>query len=147
MIPEKWIEQLSQSPLFQLSLSSKELFHSNFLAWLFTNYKQESSKVLRVFIDDNNNNYTISNVKREEKNRDLTVYFQDKNGSAKKLIIENKVKSIPNYQQLVNYSKDGTKEEYYILLSLAKPFFFNRQSNIYKRKQCSMDIFKLWEFS
>lgn len=32
------IDELSSSPLFNLSLSSKELFHSNFLAWLAQHY-------------------------------------------------------------------------------------------------------------
>ncbi len=31
---EKFVETLNNNPIFQLSLSSKELFHSNFLAWL-----------------------------------------------------------------------------------------------------------------
>lgn len=29
-----FVETLKNNPIFQLSLSSKELFHSNFLAWL-----------------------------------------------------------------------------------------------------------------
>ena len=29
-----FVENLKNNPIFQLSLSSKELFHSNFLAWL-----------------------------------------------------------------------------------------------------------------
>lgn len=31
---DTFVEKLSNNPIFQLSLSSKELFHSNFLAWL-----------------------------------------------------------------------------------------------------------------
>ena len=31
---EKLIQTLEKSPLFYLSLASKELFHSNFIAWL-----------------------------------------------------------------------------------------------------------------
>lgn len=29
-----FVDALQNNPIFQLSLSSKELFHSNFLAWL-----------------------------------------------------------------------------------------------------------------
>ena len=31
---DTFVEKLNNNPIFQLSLSSKELFHSNFLAWL-----------------------------------------------------------------------------------------------------------------
>ena len=31
---DTFVEELQNNPIFQLSLSSKELFHSNFLAWL-----------------------------------------------------------------------------------------------------------------
>lgn len=30
-----YIEDLKKNPIFAMSLSSKELFHSNFWAWLF----------------------------------------------------------------------------------------------------------------
>src|SRR5690606_11692082 len=86
------IESLQSSALFRLSLSSKELFHSNFLAWLFEMYPKASGHALSPYIK--NKNVSIKEkegVKREKRNRDLTIHFD--NGEV--LIIENKVKSLP----------------------------------------------------
>ena len=37
------LAKLDKSPLFQLSLGSKELFHSNFLAWMFREFSEPAS--------------------------------------------------------------------------------------------------------
>ncbi|MED4582516.1 PD-(D/E)XK nuclease family protein [Brevibacillus choshinensis] len=124
MLIDVAVKKMLVSPMYHLSLSSKELFHSNFLAWLFVNYKDESNILFKKYIDDTEGNYNISSVTREENNRDLTVYFQNSNGNSKKLIIENKVKSIPNYQQLSNYSSNALQNEYFLLVSLTEPSFF-----------------------
>ncbi|AOZ94939.1 hypothetical protein [Paenibacillus crassostreae] len=124
------IQQLESSPMFQLSLSSKELFHSNLLSWLFANYKSDCSRLLRPYIGDNENQFSLIKVNREEKNRDLTLYFKNESGQIKKLTIENKVKSIPNYAQLEAYSTDA--QEYYLLLSLSKPHFFHGPNLVIK---------------
>jgi hypothetical protein len=120
---DKSISKLLVSPMFHLSLSSKELFHSNFISWLFLNYREECSKIMRTFIDDNEGSYSIKNVKREEKNRDLIIYFENELGFKKKLTIENKLKSLPNLKQLEEYSLDKTESDYFLLLSLTKPIF------------------------
>lgn len=117
---------LESSPLFHLSLSSKELFHSNLLSWLFSNYKSECSRLLRPYIGDHVGEFHLITINREEKNRDLMLYFENESGHIKKLIIENKVKSIPNYEQLEAYSTDV--EDNYLLLSLSKPHFFTVRS-------------------
>lgn len=115
------ISTLKQSPMFQLSLSSKELFHSNFISWLIINYKEEFSPLLSVFIENKHNrNFKIISVKREEKHTDISIYFKDTHGNIIKLIIENKVKSLPTYSQLLRYTSFD-KNEYYVLLSLAEP--------------------------
>lgn len=124
------IQQLESSPMFQLSLSSKELFHSNLLSWLFINYKSDCSCLLRPYIGDNAEEFSLIKVNREEKNRDLTLYFKNESGQIKKLTIENKVKSIPNYNQLEAYSTDA--QEYYLLLSLLKPHFFHGSNLVIK---------------
>ncbi|MFT4415537.1 PD-(D/E)XK nuclease family protein [Fredinandcohnia humi] len=114
---------LNESPMFQLSLSSKELFHSNFLSWIISNYKEEFSGILSKYILNlKNDNLNILTVKREEKNTDITIYFSDDRGNVYKLIIENKVKSIPAYSQLLSYTS-SEKNEYYVLLSLSEPSF------------------------
>ncbi|MFP4402629.1 MAG: PD-(D/E)XK nuclease family protein [Candidatus Nanoarchaeia archaeon] len=116
------IKCLKENPLFNLSLASKELFHSNFIAWLIENNPYEFNRILSSIITHEKiPNILIKDgigvVERETRNKDLTIYLEDN----KKIVIENKVKSIPSLQQLKKYSTDsGT---YYILLSLIKPSF------------------------
>lgn len=113
------IDKLNQSPLFQLSLSSRELFHSNFLYWLLVNYKEESTALFASHTNTNSHLEIIS-VSREEKNIDLTITFKNENNEEVKLYIENKVKSIPYKEQLEKYV-DKLKEGSFLLLSLSKP--------------------------
>ncbi|MBO0475487.1 PD-(D/E)XK nuclease family protein [Vagococcus sp. DIV0080] len=113
------ISLLKESPLFQLSLSSRELFHSNFLYWLLTNYNEESTALFASYINTNSPLKIVS-VSREEKNIDLTVTFKNENKEEVKLYIENKVKSIPYKEQLEKYVAK-LKEGSFLLLSLSKP--------------------------
>lgn len=116
------IDELSSSPLFNLSLSSKELFHSNFLAWLAQHYPDffvEICKDLGCKADWSNAEW---NVKREYENFDLCITSDEKNV----MVLENKVKSIPTKAQLDKYV-EKLKKEYegnidLILLSLSTSF-------------------------
>lgn len=116
------IDELSSSPLFNLSLSSKELFHSNFLAWLAQHYPDffvEICKELGCKADWSNAEW---NVKREYKNFDLCITSDEKIV----MVLENKVKSIPTKAQLDEYV-EKLKKEYegnidLILLSLSTSF-------------------------
>lgn len=98
-----YIEDLKKNPIFAMSLSSKELFHSNFWAWLF----ERNIEYAKIFFTDLKE---ISSVKREQGNRDITIWekFEIPKRKAKKLsrayIIENKCKSLPNKKQLKDYS-------------------------------------------
>lgn len=92
---EQSFKNLKQSPMFAISLSSKELFHSNFWAWLIE-YNPEYSKVFFDDIDFNNKLF----VKREEKNRDLSIHLNQM-----VYIIENKLKSLPSREQIEEYQK------------------------------------------
>lgn len=115
------LEELNKNPLFRMSLGSKELFHSNFIAWLI----ETDNQFLRTWLGYNehierilNLNHPIS-VDRERGNTDLWIQSGEES-----IIIENKVKSVPDRRQLDEYvSKHGTKKIYY-LLSLEKPAFF-----------------------
>ena len=110
------IEALKRSPLFNLSLSSKELFHSNFIAWLCDEYKVEFGKIISSrFLEKE---LVIHKVLRENKNLDLTIIFE----TNEKIVIENKVKSIPDEEQLINYSNSNIASKY-ILLTLIEPPF------------------------
>lgn len=90
------INRLKKSPIFAMSLGSKELFHSNF--WAFLIEQEETREFIKVFFK----NFPISNfkeVKREDKHRDITIC--DKDG--KEFVIENKIKSYPDKEQLEKY--------------------------------------------
>ena len=93
--------ELEPSPMYNMSLSSKELFHSNLLAWLGNT--QETKAFFVDIVDklagiklDLNDSWT---VEREDKNFDLCI----KKGKDYLLVIENKVKSIPRKAQLDEY--------------------------------------------
>lgn len=102
---------LEASPMYNLSLSSKELFHSNFLAWLGNN---ESTK--QFFVDVINElvkdlNLQLSGdwtVKREDDHFDLSIKTKGDKGKYL-LVIENKVKSLPRKTQLNDYISKNIK--------------------------------------
>jgi hypothetical protein len=114
---ETVINSLKESPLFNFSLASKELFHSNFLAWLGTQYPNQFSLMMSEILEIKE--YILYGpIKREYKNSDIS--FKLKNGSdIKSVIIENKVKSIPYKEQLDQYS-EKIKWDGKILLSLIR---------------------------
>lgn len=112
------IRELKSSPIFNLSLSSKELFHSNFIAWICDNYPSEFGSLLINKFNLDVECKQIISTKREAKNLDLIIEFKNK-----KLIIENKVKSAPNKDQLINYRSKNNLEDVFILLSIIKPNF------------------------
>ena len=111
---------LATSPMFKLSLSSKELFHSNFLEWL-SNVDQEAFKRLILGMAGINkyNWPEVWRVKREYNNFDLCIvaYDQFYNNDIEEIddnedfrilfVIENKVKSIPYKEQLERYAKEA----------------------------------------
>ena len=129
------IEYLKTSPMFNLSLSSNELFHSNFLYWIWKADQETFKSIINKLIDEGNNYWETNwgnkniEVRREYKNFDLCiveVYNQTKddkkdgnttecktqedNGDYKTdglilFVLENKVKSIPYAQQLLKYNK------------------------------------------
>lgn len=113
------INNLEKSLLFNLSLSSKELFHSNMIYWICNNYKDDFGKILSSNLC-NNNHSSIQEVHREKNNNDLSIVFL----SGQKIIFENKVKSIPNAKQLNTYkNKIEDNNTKFVLLSLIPPAF------------------------
>lgn len=89
------IEDLSNNVMFSLSLSSKELFHSNLWAWLGRKYPKMFTEIFldeKVELDEN------SIILREYNNFDL--YVETKNSI---YVFENKCKSMPNKSQLKEY--------------------------------------------
>lgn len=115
------IDLLRQSPLFQLSLASRELFHSNFLAWLFGQRPDWVGRILGTAPEHRDWVLGDKGIRREERNLDLVIHLA--NGST--LIVENKVKSVPYESQLEDYRKkvDALGSSYpnpkYLLLTLS----------------------------
>ena len=121
----KMIENLRNNPIFQMSLGSKELFHSNFLAWIFDKSDQKAFAlhILNQFPIINNCITDITeSPSREKYNIDLTLKVKFNDGNDKIIVIENKVKSLPDKHQLSKY-KDKNKADFYYLLTLVKPDF------------------------
>ena len=146
-------QSLKDSPLFNLSLANKELFHSNFFAWLaernetkhlFVRAMESLLKKKVPWAEDFLNNSRKFLIKREYEHFDLCILRitpqDNKNGKPKKdlllpvFVLENKNKSLPDYDQLKRYedsvekvwSKWGKKYDKnsitYLLLSLATDF-------------------------
>lgn len=112
-------EALRTSPLFNLSLCSKELFHSNFLYWLGTTHCALFVAVCKELGCKVNWNAFPENIKREYCNLDLCACC-DRQIT---FILENKVKSIPQKSQLDRYVRENNPQtDNLILLSLATEF-------------------------
>ena len=109
------LEQFKQNPMYFFSLSSKELFHSNFLEFLFQTdcekFFKIIDKILRTDFSSAPYNYALS---REKEKFDICISHKVKTNRGKDadcydLIIENKVKSIPYYTQLEDYQNKADK--------------------------------------
>lgn len=119
---DTFVEKLKNNPIFHLSLSSKELFHSNFLAWLAVDKKTQAlfKKILYTWLGEDTFDYNTDcmEVKREYKNFDFSICEKITNDKESKtgrirLVLENKFKSIAYKAQLENYKKkvDALNEE------------------------------------
>ena len=112
-----------KSPMFQLSLGSKELFHSNFLFWIWQVSPEMFRYLIQQLFEKSGCPVDFSEwgerfeVKRESNNYDLCVLADN----SVKLVIENKVKSIPNKEQLDGYWNETTNAKH-LLLSLSTNF-------------------------
>lgn len=128
---EDAIKYLKTSPMFNLSLSSKELFHSNFLYWIWKLNPNAFKCLMATLLDVEINQLDWGDddkweVVREYNSFDLCVKYRDTESNneetgARKidygdvlLVIENKVKSIPYKGQLHKYV-NKVKELYGLL--------------------------------
>lgn len=121
MNSECMCENLSFSPMFNLSMASKELFHSNFLYWLSQAYPKGFKEVMRRLGVKTNGWPKDWMVQREVDHFDLSVVRKN-DPKDYLLILENKVKSIPNIQQLNDYKNKVNNSQDYLLLSLTTEF-------------------------
>lgn len=107
--------KLALSPIFNLSMASKELFHSNMLYWISITYRHQFLVIIEnlgIDTDDWPHNWRCF---REKNHFDLLVASEDEKEYY--LIIENKVKSIPHTDQLDEY-REKAKKAKMLLLSL-----------------------------
>ena len=123
--------ELNKNPMFHLSLGSKELFHSNFLAFL---WDQNPKAFLELLNDLCHNSIQVEDLfrkeptlDREKENFDICLHHKEGKGEKEiyDIIIENKVKSIPYKEQLEDYEnkvKQHHNTTTYILLTLADNF-------------------------
>ena len=114
---------LKTSPMFKLSLSSKELFHSNFLEWLSNVNENAFKDLILKMAGIEKDKYKwpeVWRVKREYNNFDLCVVAYDQYSEDTEnekvdddedfrilFVIENKVKSIPYKEQLERYTLEA----------------------------------------
>ena len=124
------INAIVSSPIFNFSLSSKELFHSNFLAWLINENKDEFFEILVKYtnLEFDVKSLEIGEVHREKNHFDLTLEVRSRvtNEWVFDIIIENKVKSLPDEKQLKEYNEKALKQNannHLILLTLSEPSF------------------------
>ena len=128
-------EILEESPMLYLSSGSKELFHSNFLYWLGIRYRDTFQKMMSNFCDIKEEWPDGWRVRREHNHLDLCITYDRPKTSRKKnsgtdeyvfVIVENKVKSVPDITQLKRYEdlydENRKKGCMYVLLSLMKDF-------------------------
>ena len=129
-------KKIEKSPMFQLSLGSKELFHTNFLYWLSKAEPNAFWSIMGSFGIKADDKGSLV-VKREWEHLDLSIVHETvkkKKGKDVKIVdnivavIENKVKSIPRIKQLEEYNdkietvnKDNECKK--ILLALIDPGF------------------------
>lgn len=143
MSTEELLKNLNINPMFRLSLGSKELFHSNFLAFLWEQNNKAFLDLLNDLCHNSINIDALLNEKeltldREKENFDICIHHKEGKGEKEiyDIIIENKVKSIPYKEQLEDYENkvDNHQNGIHttnILLSLADNF--PKKNDISKR--------------
>jgi len=99
--------QLKTNPMFRLSLSSLELFHSNFLAYLFECDRSVFMQCFGLSIPTKpykiRREFCLGKINGKKVVTDIAVLDSDSEEPI--LIIENKIKSYPNENQLKEQSQ------------------------------------------
>lgn len=92
-------ERLQRDLVYQMSLGSMELFHSNFLAWTFDNVSGSAENLLEPWLPDDFGLSGTGRCLREYKSLDLVVFLPQRGP----VVIENKMFSPLDPRQLVRY--------------------------------------------
>ena len=134
------VDKLRNNPVFRMSLASKELFHSNMLAWFLESWDSEDNllsdiakELAKLFMPD----YTVLTVLRERKHFDLLIVLlptKDCDDS-----IKNSLTEISNFfQNSEQISEDLLKTlngcKFAVVENKFKSIPNERQLNEYKQK-------------
>jgi len=140
---DKVIGKLKKTPLFAMSLGSKELFHSNFWAWIIEN--DDTNTFLSLFFKNLKNiKHKSMCVDREKYNMDLSIWDRE---HRIRYVIENKIKAMPDKGQIIGYQSKVKETEFGggVLTGLIEPifkmpdsWFFIRYSSIIKPSESSI---------
>lgn len=125
------VEAFGKDLLWAQSLAGQELFHSNTIAWFAENYPAACAPVLNLLGAGSYENVTEVKVWRERRHLDIVI---DPAGASPKIVVENKLYSVPYPAQLIKYSayplpwstdhgSGGAVATRYVLLSLMAPAF------------------------
>lgn len=122
--------KLNELAIFKMSLGSKELFHSNFLEFIWDVNREFFIRIVNLLIKNCGHTEEIvlqdnMHLGREKLNFDLCLYTGEEDKPDNYImIIENKVKSIPSKSQWDNYTKKIKQKNkpYFILLTLLNEF-------------------------
>lgn len=131
---EHTCSNLWSEPLFHLSLNSKELFHSNLLAWFIETYPNEAGLVFGRWVS-RQGGVDGPRVQRVRAHLDLAVELPGLNP----FVIENKVFSPPDEEQLGVYapgSLAGLEALTLLLLSLNDPGWPGGSSRRWRPADC-----------
>jgi hypothetical protein len=113
-------ELLDAEPVFHASLGSKELFHSNLIAWFVDHHAAAARQVFASWTHAQPT-APARPTERERRHLDLVIHLE----GAGALIIENKVFSPPRDEQLVAYAQEVAQRygsaPAFVLLSLSAP--------------------------
>jgi hypothetical protein len=107
---------LDDEPLLHLSLHSRELFHSNVLAWFINRFPDQAHEVFGSWFLSGARGKLIAG--REVKHYDLLITDSESSAS---VIVENKVFSALQRDQLDRYAKQPAPETSFVCLSLLDP--------------------------
>lgn len=156
---EKMIEELKNSPLYTMSLGSRELYHSNFWAWLM----RKNPYMINVFFENlievvekgekgfkiiakgkcKENIDPLKLIERENANTDIKIQLDND-----VYIIENKIKTLPYREQLLKYQYQSKGFQNGCYTGLVDPNFSEEEIEFECKKEIHKNTFqhKDWSF-
>ena len=125
------LKAFEEDLLWAQSRAGQELFHSNTIAWLLRNFPIPCAPLLDLLGAARYDGVGQVDVWRERRHLDIVI---DPLGASPKVVIENKLYSVPYPAQLIQYNAyplpwstdhgdSGAHDTRYVLLSLMAPSF------------------------